>query len=309
MAFYLGIDAGGTSTRCVVGDEQGVLAQANGPSSKIARVGPEAARQALQAVIADVCASARVNPRQVSQSCIGMAGASHAEVVRAARTWAAEVLAGRIEVVGDMVVAFEAAFGGGPGIVLIAGTGSICFGQNEKGETARAGGRGSEFSDEGSADWIGRMAVQAIRPDHNGPLARAVTEAWKLGAENEIESRVRSTPVPDFAALFPAVQKAAAAGDQVASDVLHRAGQELAKLAVQVIHELWPKPQRLRAAMTGGVLQNSAFVRHTFVTGARSNLEPAGYGIAVSFGAGEPVMGALSLARKMGMVSAKETAD
>ena len=69
--------------------------------------------------------------------------------------------AGEIEVVGDMVIALEAAFGGDPGVIVIAGTGSIAYGRNSKGQTARAGGWGFAISDEGSGQWIGRAAVAA----------------------------------------------------------------------------------------------------------------------------------------------------
>src|SRR5262249_15727224 len=148
--FYLGIDGGGTSTRCVVGDEHRVLGSATTSSAKIARVGEERAREALQAAIREACLAAGISPQKMSQSCIGMGGTSRSEVGESARRWAAEVIAGKIEVVGDMVVALEAAFGGAAGVVVIAGTGSICFGRNERGESARTGGGGPIVSDEGS---------------------------------------------------------------------------------------------------------------------------------------------------------------
>jgi glucosamine kinase len=302
MAYYLGIDAGGTSTRCVVGDERRVLGTATAGSSKTARVGPETARNVLQSVIRQACSAAGVNPRDVSHSCIGIAGASRPEVVQAVQTWARELLGGRVEVVGDMVVAFEAAFGGAAGMIVIAGTGSICFGRNEQGRTERAGGGGPERSDEGSAEWIGRTAVrEALRVNEvvgaTSVLVAAMKE-WKLRNGSEIEARLKLNPAPDFSALFPAVQSAARDGDQNAHDTLRCAGQELAKLAGPVIRNLWPAPQRVPVAISGGVLQHSAIVRQTFVTKLRSDLAQTGHEIAVSFGLAEPVIGALTLARK-----------
>src|SRR5687767_1844553 len=124
MDFYLGIDGGGTSTRGVIGDEHRVLGKATGGSSKMARVGPGPAREALQSVIRQACTAAGVDVQSICQTCIGIAGASRSEVVQAVRNWASELVAGKIEVVGDMVVAHEAAFGGGAGVLVIAGTGS-----------------------------------------------------------------------------------------------------------------------------------------------------------------------------------------
>lgn len=305
MAFFVGIDAGGTSTRCVVGDERRVLGKANETSSKLTRVGPEEGRRALQSVIRQACAAARVDPRQVAHTCIGTAGASRADVVEAVRRWTTEVVTGNIEVTGDMVVAHEAAFHGGAGVLVVAGTGSICYGRNAKGKSAQAGGGGPIVSDEGSGDWIGRLAVEhAVSFEHSTRLTGMVMKSWNLRSPSQIAEHAGRDPAPDFAALFPAVQSAAAKGDKMAGAILSSAGEELAQLAITVMKELWPRRQRVRVATHGGVFENSPLVRRTFVTYLRKELRPAGYEIAVSSVA-EPVMGALSLARKMARTPAK----
>src|SRR6185437_5615243 len=71
----------------------------------------------------------------------------------------AEIISGEIEIVGDMEIALEAAFGDGAGVMVTAGTGSIAYGRNANGQTARAGGWGFAISDEGSGYWIGKTAV------------------------------------------------------------------------------------------------------------------------------------------------------
>jgi glucosamine kinase len=298
MAFFIGIDGGGTSTRCVVGNERRVLGKATGASSKLTRVGPEEGRRALQSVIREACA-AKVDPRQVAHTCIGIAGASRRDVAEAVRAWAAEVVSGSIDVVGDMEVAHEAAFRGGAGVLVVAGTGSICYGRNAKGRTARAGGGGPIVSDEGSGDWIGRLAVEhAISFEHSTKLTGMLMKIWNVRSLSGIVERAAQDPPLDFAALFPLVQSAAVKGDKVAGAILSSAGEELAKLAIIVVRDLWPRQERVRVATHGGVFENSPVVRRTFVTHLRRELRSAGYEIAVSSGA-EPVMGALSLARKM----------
>ena len=76
---------------------------------------------------------------------------------RHGRDIVAEILPTPIEVVGDMLIALEAAFDSGPGVIVIAGTGSIAYGRNRQGTTVRAGGWGFAIGDEGSAHWIGRL--------------------------------------------------------------------------------------------------------------------------------------------------------
>lgn len=308
MAFYLGIDGGGTSTRCVVGDEYRVLGTATTGSAKIARVGSERAREALQGAIRQACSAAQIDPQKISQTCIGIAGASSSEVTESVCAWAAEIIRGKIEVVGDMLVAHEAAFGGGAGVIVIAGTGSICFGRNENGLTTRAGGGGPGVSDEGSGYWIGYRSVkEAARLQPDTRLTSMIMQSWQLRSHAEIENRAKANPAPDFAALFPALATLAAEGDESVMQIFRDAGTELAKLAGRVAWQLWPQPRRVQVAFSGGVFENSATVRDTFVTQLRADLKPRGYEIAVSFGLAEPVMGALLLARKAALVSAART--
>ena len=177
MAYYLGIDGGGTKTRCVLADETTVLATAMSGGSNIVRVGEEHAREALRTVIHQVCASAKVSPDQVHAICIGAAGAARPEIAAKIRSVLAELVphnAPNIEVVGDAAIALEAAFGAGPGVIAIAGTGSIVYGRDAAGRIARAGGWGFAISDEGSGHWIGRRAISAILSAHDQSVETAL---------------------------------------------------------------------------------------------------------------------------------------
>src|SRR5947209_15252922 len=162
MPLYLGIDAGGTKTDCAISNGAERLGQATGATCKLARVGKEKARENLQGVIREVCQAARVAPNDIQHVCIGMAGASLAEAVQWAQQTIRELIPdSMIYVAGDHVIAHRAAFGTSPGVLVISGTGSIAFGRNQGGGTARAGGWGPNVSDEGSAFWVGREAVTA----------------------------------------------------------------------------------------------------------------------------------------------------
>jgi len=310
MAYYLGIDGGGTKTRCVLGDETTVLATAMTGGSNIIRLGETQAREALHTAIHQACAAVRISPDQIHAICIGVAGASIPEIAAKIRGILAEIMPKisltNIEVVGDNVIALEAAFGTGPGVIAIAGTGSMVDGRDAAGRSARAGGWGFAISDEGSGHWIGRRAVSAIlhaRDDGlETALAAMVLQAWQLTSIDDLVQRANSTPPPDFPRLFPIVVRAADEGDSIARDVLADAGSKLANLAAAVVRRLTPHPPRgsapidmLAVAMTGSVFRQSPYVREVFYNTLQTNFP----GIDVRQELADPVEGALARAKRM----------
>jgi N-acetylglucosamine kinase-like BadF-type ATPase len=298
MPWFLGIDGGGSKTTCLLGDESALLASATAAASNPIRVGEERSRQALEAVVREVCAAAQVQPSQITRTCIGMAGAARPQMEKQVRAILAGLVAGEIEVAGDMVIALEAAFRGGPGLIVISGTGSIAYGRNERGDTARAGGWGFAISDEGSGHWIGHSAVAAAMRAHdlgeNTVLISSIMNTWHLGSRDDVVRAANSIPPPDFAQLFPQVLAAAVAGDSHANEILTHAAAELAQLARIVADRLWPGRQGFRVAMAGGVFQNSPLVRQIFSNSLRS-LHPQA---EVEPKVVEPAQGALWLARR-----------
>lgn len=295
MALYLGIDAGGTKTDCAISNGAELLGQATAGSCKLARVGPEKARENLHTAIQRACDAAVLDPSQIQHVCIGMAGASLPEAVQWAEKSIREVVReAKVFVTGDQIIAHRAAFGTTPGVLVISGTGSIAFGRNPSGETARAGGWGPYVSDEGSAFWVGREAVSAALRAYdaggsNG-LLQLIAQTWKIAPEDVI--RGANAAEPRFAELAGAVTSAADKGDSGARDISQRAGQALATLAGAVIHRLWPEGSVVPVALTGGVLQNSALVRQAFKDAMRAAVP----GAAVSFAQVRPVLGALEIA-------------
>src|SRR5215831_14296027 len=238
MPLYLGIDAGGTKTDCAVSNGAELLGQATGASCKLARVGKERGRENLQAVIRQATDAAHVDPRTIQHVCIGMAGASLAEAVHWAQQTIRELIPdSTIYVAGDHVIAHRAAFGTSPGVLVISGTGSIAFGRNQSGETARAGGWGPNVSDEGSAFWVGREAVTAALHvyDFGGEntLLPLIAKAWSTAPEEVV--RLANAAEPRFAELAVAVTEAAEKGDPAARDITSRAGKALARLGGAVI--------------------------------------------------------------------------
>jgi N-acetylglucosamine kinase-like BadF-type ATPase len=316
MPYYLGIDGGGTKTRCVLADETIVLAKAMTGGSNIVRLGEMQAREALHTAIRQACATARISPDQIRAVCIGAAGAARPEIAAKIRSILAELIPElipeinpesartNIEVVGDTEIALEAAFGAGPGVIAIAGTGSIAYGRDAAGHTARAGGWGFAVSDEGSGHWIGRRAISAILNARDQGLETTLTslvlQAWKLTTIDELVQQANSTPPPDFPRLFPIVLRAADAADAIARDLLADAGAKLSNLAAIVVRRLAPHvplpmlpAAMLPIAMTGSVFRQSPYVRQVFYNALQTSFP----GIDVRQDLADPVEGALSRAR------------
>lgn len=306
MAFYLGIDGGGTKTRCVLADETSVLATAVSGGSNIVRLGElqgreSKARESLHSAVRHACAVAKISPLEIRTVCIGAAGAARPEVAGRLREFVGELNPNvEIRVVGDAEIALEAAFGSGPGAIAIAGTGSIVYGRNAGGQIARAGGWGFAISDEGSGHWIGRRAITGLlRARDMGretALTALILETWKLDTLDALIQHANSTPSPEFPRLFPVVLRAAEQGDALAHDLLTSAGTELATLTGIVLGCIAAAPPYVPVATTGSVFRQSAEVRQVFYNQLDANFPE----IKLVKELVDPVMGALALARAAG---------
>ena len=324
MPYYLGVDGGGTKTTCAVGDQSRLLATATAGPSNIVRVGEAHARESLHQSVRQACVAAGITTAQVVRTCVGGAGAARPELAEVVRSMLAEIVPPTIDVVGDMEIALEAAFDTGPGVIVIAGTGSIAYGRDRNGNTARAGGWGFAIGDEGSAHWIGRAAVNAVLRAadlsdaasearaglEKSPYVAALLKSWGVHSLPDLARAANSIPPPDFAALFPTV---ASSTNELATRILTGAGRELAHLASVVIHRLFAPNETttgplgmipvavIPVAMTGGVFRHAQLVREVFYNDLR-NLERR---VEVNPDVVEPVEGALRMARRK---SATDTA-
>ena len=307
MSIFLGIDGGGSKTSCVIGDDNSSLGTGTSAGSNVIRVGERQARESLGAAVRQACAAANISPAQVERTCVGIAGGARPEIATVVRGLLAEFVGGEIEVVGDMVIALQAAFGRGPGVIVIAGTGALAYGRNSKGEIARAGGWGFAISDEGSGHWIGRSAVSACmrasdeaRADSTRMLFESIMKSWGLTTREQLvvaaNAALNSGGAFDFAALLPAVLSAAATGDATAQAVLNQAGVELATLAKIVIGRIFSNADAVPVAVSGGVFCNCETVRQVFYDRLRGEYPQVIPNVTLV----DPAMGALDLARKRG---------
>jgi N-acetylglucosamine kinase len=264
MSVYLGVDGGQSGTTAVVGDETGRILGVGeaGPCNHAAAAeGRARLERAVRESVGIACRAAQLDPESLcfETACFGMSGGPDdkreilASLLRA-RRWV---------VTTDAVTALAGAAPGGRGIITIAGTGSIAFGRNSEGRTARAGGWGYIFGDEGGAFDIARQAVRAaLRMDEGwGPptaLRDILAEATGSRSANETLHRFYTPEWPRsrVATLAPLIDGAAASGDPVANEILHRAAQELAMLAGAVRTQLWPPEVWVDVAYIGGVFES-----------------------------------------------------
>ena len=301
MSLYLAIDAGGTKTQCLLADDRRVLARASTGTVKLMRISEEEATRRMEAMLEEVAAAAEVSLDRVTRTCFGLAGIASP----AARAWAHQIVpalvAGDFLLCGDEEIALDAAFAGGPGILVIAGTGSNVVGRSATGALFGAGGWGPVLGDEGSGYWIGLEALRAAlrahdrsrdqdeHPDRDHPhqdldqprselagpsscLLRAIERHWELDSLAELVAFANQRsglrrPAPDFAALAPIVARCAQpAGDQpgdaLAAQVLERAGHELAEQVALVARKMSADAaEPIGVAYTGSGLSHIAPVR------------------------------------------------
>jgi glucosamine kinase len=257
----LGIDAGGTKTLCLLADANGqIVAEARGPGANLHVAGEAGVEATLRDVITRTIGDRDITPAAI---CIGIAGVDRDDEERAIRAIVHAICPGaRILVVNDALIALVAGAHDAPGIVIIAGTGSITYGRNRAGEAARAGGWGHMVGDEGSGYWIGREAVAAVMraSDGRGPATRLTAEILTHFGVADV-SRLprivydRDVPRVNVAALGPIVQRVAEGGDAVARRILDRGAEELVIAARSVATRLEMRGETFAFYLAGGAFQ------------------------------------------------------
>jgi len=263
--YFLGVDGGQSSTTAVIGDANGKIVgwASAGPCNHVAAA--EAKAKFLRVIRECVSQAARRAGIEQARyhfkaACFGMSGgpADKAALLHES------IDADHWIVTHDALIALAGATSGEPGIVVIGGTGSIAFAQNARGETARAGGWGYLFGDEGGAFDIVRQALRAVLREHEGWGVRTALTPALLEAvpAPDADQLLHLFYTPDWhrqrvAALAEIVNRIAEEGDPVAIGILHNAARDLALLAASVRRQLWNEGEAARVAWVGGVFQSA----------------------------------------------------
>jgi N-acetylglucosamine kinase-like BadF-type ATPase len=239
--------------------------------------------------------------KSIIRTCVGAAGVTVALVTDWIHEAFAERVGGSLILVGDVEIALDAAFFGGPGVLVMAGTGSNVAGRTTAGDLTTAGGWGPALADQGSGSRIGHQALRdtflAIDEGRTTTLLPAILELWQLPDLESLIGYANQIPGPDFTRLAPLVVRCAAEGDAVAQNVLHREAEDLAHLARLVMERLRRADNRPGwlpdLAFTGSILEHVAPIREGIVDALRRDLPS----LKVLPGVVDPILGALWRAR------------
>ena len=260
--YYLGIDGGGTHTRAFLVDADAThggwgLAGLSNPNHACA----DEVRAHLDAAIAGACQQVGAARADCVSVFIGLAGVTTEAGRELCRDLARQCGLGhaRVGADHDIRIALAGGLGGQPGIALIVGTGSSCYGRDAEGRTWQTGGWEALISDEGSGYFLGREAIAAAARMADGrqaesPLLGAVFAWLGIRQAAELLPRLRDGKLSrsEIAAFGPQLNQLAQRGDPAALDILDRGAALLAEL-VAANHLKLPTGPHPDVVITGGV--------------------------------------------------------
>ena len=304
MAYFLGFDAGGTRTECALAEDDTILARASSGTIKIMLATVAEAEQNLDSLLRTISVESGVMLDSIACTCVGLAGISVPRIADWVRQALHARVSGEILLAGDEEIALEAAFSGGAGVMVAAGTGSNLIGRASNGRLVHVGGWGPAVADEGSGSWIGKRAVRAVFDaldrDEETLLLKKLQEAWALPNIRDLVDVTNRIPAPEFSKLTPVVVECAQRGDADAIRILEQAGHFLgmyAVLAVRRVEKLEGEgAARPEVAFAGSILSRIAPVREAMFAFIQRELP----GIRIRAEAVDSVRGALWRARQCG---------
>lgn len=273
---YLGVDGGGTKTRFALIDDDGVLmAEAQTGTTYHPEVGLDGVARILADGIARVLAHAGVqDTHAIAHAFFGLpAHGEDSQVTTQLDAMPAQVLGhARYRCDNDMVCGWAGSLACSDGINIVAGTGSIGYGQRQ-GVGARGGGWGEVFSDEGSAYWIAVQGLNAYSRMSDGrlpkgPLHALVNQRLDLANDLDLCARIYGTDIgtrADIAQLSRIVAEAARDGDAVAQAIYVHAGQELAGIVIAIRDQLgFAAGDKIPVSTSGGAFSAGKLLMQPF---------------------------------------------
>ncbi|HMV82847.1 MAG TPA: BadF/BadG/BcrA/BcrD ATPase family protein [Blastocatellia bacterium] len=305
--FWLGIDGGGTNCRAtVIGPDGELLGEGHAEAANLIRVGLDNAVANVKKAVHQACERAGIEPAQITAACIGLAGVSQPRYHRQMLDALKRVLPiPEISLETDARVALAGATGNRPGVVIIAGTGSIACGVNARGHFARSGGWGPIMGDEGSGSYIGRRTLEAVMMawDYRGKptgMMEPVLKHFGVSSPPELTTVIYDSSPKEkgeiqsrIAQLSRVAVSAAQEGDAVAQDILSDAARELAKTAIAVIEQLRMEQDAFRVAYVGGVFEAGELILKPL----REEIQKVAPNAEIAPPLESPVIGAVKMAQ------------
>lgn len=273
MQYFIGMDGGGTKTACVLVDSNlNVLHKCAGGASNFLIIGTDTVSRHLSNLINECLSSAKIKAGEISGIVLGTTGAGRRndaekmenDFTQFAKSNGLGALSFRVE--SDARVALEGAFAGNPGSILIAGTGSIMFGKDEKGEIHRVGGFGRFIGDEGSGYSIGRNGLKELAKSYDGRgaqtlLSKLASERFELASPESIINAVYKNNF-DIASIAPLVIEAAERNDDICLNILNEECMELMLHITAMKKKI--NTDILNISLIGGIVSSDNFFSRMF---------------------------------------------
>ncbi len=266
---YLGVDGGGTKTHiAIIGNDRRIVSEGYAGASNPLRVGVETAVSNIIAAINSACDAVNKNRGDIVSATLGLAGVRRADLKQIIHERVVERLGvKKIQVFTDAEIALHGIGINRAGLVIIAGTGSVCIGQNAKGEKFSAGGWGPLAGDEGGGAGIALNALHRIAKASDGrgkptTLSDIAVDYFRAGRIENLSVAIYAPQVDNarIAGFARFVGEAAAEGDEVALEILREAGCELGTAACAVIKNLKLQRTKVPIGLVGSVFRSGNLV-------------------------------------------------
>ncbi|RKQ32524.1 N-acetylglucosamine kinase [Oceanobacillus halophilus] len=277
---WIGMDGGGTKTQCVIGDEKGqILAMSIGESTNIQSNSHTHVKAVLFRLIDEVIRESDSNESHIETLYLCLSGSGRAKDRETIEDFfKGTIYENILSIENDAIAALAAGTWGEPGIVIIAGTGSIAYGINpSKMDAIRVGGWGYLFGDEGSGYWIGKRAIQSVLKAYDGrgdvtELSHIIKDYFRIKEVPELISVIHGDPNPrlKIASAAPLVLNAAERSDPVAKNIIHEAMENLINL-VDSTKQRMQSRDKWPIVIHGGLFSNS-FFREQFMSKLKSSM-------------------------------------
>jgi glucosamine kinase len=270
MSYFLAVDAGGSKTEFLLAEDGRELSRARTGSIKRSNTDPSEAARNLDAALHELGHLTGINMQTISRTCVGASGDSVPLVTEWIQTAFAARVSGPVLVVGDIEIALDAAFQGTRGILALAGTGSNVAARDRNGTIMTAGGWGPVLADQGAGHWIGIEALRrgflARDEGRKTELLEAARQLWHLPSIDALIEFANVNHPPRYASqLAPSVVDCAARGDEIAIQILDRAGTDLAYLVALLVERIRVSEGNVftlpSVAFAGSILTNVDQVR------------------------------------------------
>ncbi|MGI8470275.1 MAG: N-acetylglucosamine kinase [Pyrinomonadaceae bacterium] len=271
---FLGVDGGGTKTHVVLINEarEFVCEGMDGASNPL-RVGIEQAVANILTSVNSACDTGDISRGDVVAATLGLAGVRREDLrQRVKEIFIRNFHIRAVDVVTDADIALYGATRGKAGLVVIAGTGSICIGQDSDGGRTMAGGWGPLAGDEGGGAGIARRALQAIAKasdgrGHQTQLSEVALDYFRAAKLEDLSVAIYAPQIDNakIAGFAEFVIETAKDGDEVAVKVLAEAGKELALAATAIIHRLKIEKKKFPIVRIGGIFRAGDLITKPFM--------------------------------------------